>query len=140
MVDKFTKETRSYVMSQIKGKDTKPEILVRKYLFSKGLRFRKNDKRYPGSPDIVLPKYKTIVFVHGCFWHLHEGCKYAKMPKSNVDYWKPKLYRNRERDACNKKELEDMGWTVITVWECELKKDKVEQTLEDLYIKITSQQ
>ncbi len=140
MVDKFSKETRSRIMSQIRGKDTKPEILVRSYLFSRGLRFRKNDKRYPGSPDIVLPKYKTIVFVHGCFWHLHEGCKYAKMPKSNVDYWKPKLYRNRERDACNKKELEDMGWTVITVWECELKKDKVEQTLEDLYIKITSQQ
>ncbi len=140
MVDKFSKETRSRIMSQIRGKDTKPEILVRSYLFSRGLRFRKNDKRYPGSPDIVLPKYKTIVFVHGCFWHLHEGCKYAKMPKSNVDYWKPKLYRNRERDACNKKELEDMGWTVIIVWECELKKDKVEQTLEDLYIKITSQQ
>ena len=140
MVDKFSKETRSRIMSQIRGKDTKPEILVRSYLFSRGLRFRKNDKRYPGSPDIVLPKYKTIVFVHGCFWHLHEGCKYAKMPTSNVDYWKPKLYRNRERDACNKKELEDMGWTVITVWECELKKDKVEQTLEDLYIKITSQQ
>lgn len=140
MVDKFSKETRSRIMSQIRGKDTKPEILVRSYLFSRGLRFRKNDKRYPGSPDIVLPKYKTIVFVHGCFWHLHDGCKYAKMPKSNVDYWKPKLYRNRERDACNKKELEDMGWTVITVWECELKKDKVEQTLEDLYIKITSQQ
>lgn len=140
MVDKFSKETRSRIMSQIRGKDTKPEILVRSYLFSRGLRFRKNDKRYPGSPDIVLPKYKTIVFVHGCFWHLHEGCKYAKMPKSNVDYWKPKLYRNRERDACNKKELEDMGWTVITVWECELKKDKVGQTLEDLYIKITSQQ
>ena len=140
MVDKFSKETRSRIMSQIRGKDTKPEILVRSYLFSRGLRFRKNDKRYPGSPDIVLPKYKTIVFVHGCFWHLHEGCKYAKMPKSNVDYWKPKLYRNRERDACNQKELEDMGWTVITVWECELKKDKVEQTLEDLYIKITSQQ
>ena len=104
MVDKFSKETRSRIMSQIRGKDTKPEILVRSYLFSRGLRFRKNDKRYPGSPDIVLPKYKTIVFVHGCFWHLHEGCKYAKMPKSNVDYWKPKLYRNRERDACNKKD------------------------------------
>ena len=132
MVDKFSKETRSYVMSRIRGKDTKPEILVRSYLFSRGLRFRKNDKRYPGSPDIVLPKYKTIVFVHGCFWHLHEGCKYAKMPKSNVDYWKPKLYRNRERDACNKKELEEMGWTVITVWECELTPKRREKTLESL--------
>lgn len=139
MVDKFTKETRSYVMSQIKGKDTKPEIIVRKYLFSKGLRFRKNDKRYPGSPDIVLPKYKTIVFVHGCFWHLHDGCKHAVMPKSNVDYWKKKLYGNKERDERNQKELEEMGWNVITVWECQLKKDKLKQTLEELYVEITSE-
>lgn len=138
MVDTFSKETRSYVMSRIKCKDTKPEIIVRSYLFSRCLRFRKNDKRYPGSPDIVLPKYKTIVFVHGCFWHLHEGCKYARIPKSNVDYWEKKLYRNRERDKHNQKELEKMGWNVITVWECELKKDKVEQTLEDLYAQITS--
>ena len=138
MVDTFSKETRSYVMSRIKCKDTKPEIIVRSYLFSRGLRFRKNDKRYPGSPDIVLPKYKTIVFVHGCFWHLHEGCKYARIPKSNVDYWEKKLYRNRERDKHNQKELEKMGWNVITVWECELKKDNVEQTLEDLYAQITS--
>ena len=139
MVDKFTKETRSYVMSQIKGKDTKPEIIVRKYLFSKGLRFRKNDKRYPGSPDIVLPKYKTVVFVHGCFWHLHDGCKHAVMPKSNIDYWKKKLYGNKERDERNQKELEEMGWNVITVWECQLKKDKLKQTLEDLYVEITSE-
>lgn len=138
MVDTFSKETRSYVMSRIKCKDTKPEIIVRSYLFSRGLRFRKNDKRYPGSPDIVLLKYKTIVFVHGCFWHLHEGCKYARIPKSNVDYWEKKLYRNRERDKHNQKELEKMGWNVITVWECELKKDNVEQTLEDLYAQITS--
>lgn len=138
MVDTFSKETRSYVMSRIKCKDTKPEIIVRSYLFSRGLRFRKNDKRYPRSPDIVLPKYKTIVFVHGCFWHLHEGCKYARIPKSNVDYWEKKLYRNRERDKHNQKELEKMGWNVITVWECELKKDNVEQTLEDLYAQITS--
>ena len=139
MVDKFSKETRSYVMSRIRGKDTKPEILVRSYLFSRGLRFRKNDRRYLGSPDIVLPKYNTIVFVHGCFWHLHDGCEYAKMPKSNVDYWKKKLCRNKERDERNQKELEAMGWNVITVWECELKKDKREQTLEELYVQITSQ-
>ena len=138
MVDKFNKETRSYNMSQIKGKDTKPEILVRKYLFSKGLRFRKNDKRYPGSPDVVLPKYNTIVFVHGCFWHLHDGCKYAVMPKSNVDYWEKKLYGNIERDKRNQKLLENMGWTVITVWECQLKKDKQEQTLKELYNQIKS--
>lgn len=139
MVDRVSKETRSYNMSRIRGKDTKPEIIVRSYLFSRGLRFRKNDKRYPGSPDIVLPKYKTIVFVHGCFWHLHEGCKYAKMPKSNVEFWENKLYGNRDRDERNQNELEELGWKVITVWECELKKDKVEQTLDDLYIQIISE-
>ena len=138
MVDKFSKETRSYVMSRIRGKDTKPEIMVRSYLFSRGLRFRKNDKRYPGSPDVVLPKYRTVVFVHGCFWHQHEGCKYATMPKSNVEYWKKKLYGNRERDERNQRELEEMGWKVITVWECELKKDKREKTLVELYSQITS--
>ena len=138
MVDKFSKKTRSYVMSRIKGKDTKPEIIVRSFLFSKGLRFRKNDKRYPGSPDIVLPKYNTVVFVHGCFWHLHDGCRYATIPKSNVDFWKNKLYGNRERDERNEKELEAMGWNVIIVWECQLKKDKIEKTLDDLYIQITS--
>ena len=140
MVDKVSKEVRSYNMSRIRSKDTKPEILVRSYLFSKGLRFRKNDKRYPGSPDIVLPKYKTMVFVHGCFWHLHDGCKYARMPKSNVEYWKKKLYRNRERDERNQKELEELGWKVITVWECELKKEKREHTLEVLYSQITFEQ
>ena len=139
MVDKFSKETRSYIMSLIRSKDTKPEILVRSYLFSRGLRFRKNDRRYPGSPDIVLPKYNTMVFVHGCFWHLHEGCKRAKMPESNVDYWEKKLYKNRERDERNQKELKEMGWNVIIVWECQLKKDRIEQTLEELYAQITSQ-
>ena len=138
MVDKFSKETCSRIMSRIRGKDTKPEVLVRKYLFSRGLRFRKNDKRYPGSPDVVLPKYNTVVFVHGCFWHFHEGCKHGKIPKSNVEFWEKKLYGNRERDARNQRELKAMGWTVITVWECELKKDKREQTLELLYNQITS--
>ena len=140
MVDRVSKEIRSYNMSRIRSKDTKPEILVRSYLFSRGLRFRKNDKRYPGSPDIVLPKYNTVVFVHGCFWHLHEGCKYARIPKSNVNYWKKKLYRNRERDEHNQKELEEMGWNVIIVWECELKKNKCEQTLEGLYAQIIAKQ
>lgn len=138
MADKYSKETRSYIMSRIRGKDTKPEIIVRSYLFSRGLRFRKNDRRYPGSPDIVLPKYNTIVFVHGCFWHLHDGCKYATMPKSNVEFWEKKLYGNKERDERNQKKLESMGWRVFTVWECELKKDKLERTLEELYDKITS--
>ena len=138
MVDKVSKETRSYIMSRIRSKDTKPEVLVRSYLFSKGLRFRKNDKRYPGTPDIVLPKYKTVIFVNGCFWHLHEGCKYARIPKSNIEFWKKKLYGNKKRDKHNQKALEEMGWKVITVWECELKKDKCEQTLKGLYTQITS--
>lgn len=138
MADIHSKETRSYNMSRIKGKDTKPEVLVRKYLFSKGLRFRKNDKRYPGHPDIVLPKYKTIIFVHGCFWHFHENCRYAVMPSSNVDFWEKKLSGNRLRDEQNMKVLADMGWNVIVVWECQLKKDKRDQTLENLYIEIIS--
>jgi len=138
MVDKVSKEIRSYNMSQIKSKDTKPEIIVRSYLFSKGLRFRKNDKRYPGSPDVVLPKYKTVIFVHGCFWHLHENCKYAVMPKSNVEFWQKKLYRNRERDENNKNKLEELGWKVLIVWECQLKKHNIQQTLNTLYEEITS--
>ena len=138
MTDVHSKETRSYNMSRIKGKDTKPEVLVRKYLFSKGLRFRKNDKRYPGHPDIVLPKYKTIIFVHGCFWHFHENCRYAVMPSSTVDFWEKKLKGNRLRDERNKKALTEMGWNVIVVWECQLKKDKQDQTLENLYLKIIS--
>ncbi len=140
MTDVFDKEKRSEVMSKIRGKDTKPEIILRQYLFSKGLRFRKNDKRYPGSPDVVLPKYNTIIFVNGCFWHLHKDCKYARMPKSNVEFWQKKLYGNRERDKRNKKDLEEMGWKVITVWECELKKDKREETLKKLYDQITSKE
>ena len=138
MTDVHSKETRSYNMSRIKGKYTKPEVLVRKYLFSKGLRFRKNDKRYPGHPDIVLPKYKTIIFVHGCFWHFHENCRYAVMPSSNVDFWKKKLNGNRLRDERNKKALTEMGWNVIVIWECQLKKCKRDQTLEDLYLEIIS--
>ena len=136
MADAYSKETRSYIMSQIGSKDTKPELLVRKYLFSRGLRFRKNDRRYPGTPDIVLPKYRTIVFVHGCFWHLHPGCKYAALPSSNVDYWGNKLLGNCDRDKRNQKKLTEMGWKVIVVWECQLKKDIREETLDGLYKQI----
>lgn len=134
------REKRSYIISRIRSNDTKPEIFIRSYLFRRGLRLRKNDRRYPGSPDVVLPKYRTIVFVRGCFWHLHEGCKYYKIPNSNVEYWENKLYRNREREEQNKKELEDMGWIIITVWECQLKKDKREETLKKLYNQIVSQE
>ena len=137
-MDKVTLEQRSYNMSLIHGKATKPEILVRKYLFSRGLRFRKNDKRFPGHPDIVLPKYKTIVFIHGCFWHGHEGCKYFVMPKSNVEFWQNKIQTNIARDAVVKSKLEGLGWNVLVVWECELKKKTREQVLFTLYDKITS--
>ncbi len=111
-------------MSQIRSKNTKPEEIVRKYLFSEGFRYRKNDKRYPGRPDIILPKYKTVIFVNGCFWHMHDGCSKFVMPKSNIEYWKPKLERNKRHDIENKIALEKQGWKVIVVWECDLKKDK----------------
>lgn len=123
-------------MSRIRGKDTKPEILVRQYLFSEGFRFRKNDKRYPGHPDIVLPKYRTMVFVNGCFWHGHEGCKYYTVPKSNTEFWVSKIKRNQERDRSDREELEKNGWNVITVWECQLEKKVREETLKDLALRI----
>lgn len=125
-------------MSQIKSKNTKQEETVCKYLFSCGFRYRKNDKRYPGKPDIVLPKYKTVIFVNGCFWHKHEGCRYFVVPKSNTEFWMNKISRNVERDADNTKKLIDMGWKVVTVWECELKKEKREETLKELELKIKS--
>lgn len=119
-MDKFSKEKRSDIMSHVRGKNTKPEEAIRKYLFSKGFRYRKNDKRYPGKPDIVLPKYHTVIFVNGCFWHQHPGCKSATLPETNRDYWKAKLQRNVERDAVQIRQLEEMGWYVIILWECEI--------------------
>lgn len=132
-MDVHDKETRSYNMSRIKGKETKPEEIVRMYLFSKGFRYRKNDKRMPGKPDIVLPKYKTVVFVNGCFWHKHEGCKYFVWPQSNKEFWKEKIQGTVERDLRNRASLIDAGWHVITIWECELKPEKRESTLQNLY-------
>lgn len=122
-MDSLTPEHRSWNMSRIKGKDTKIEIKVRQYLFSKGFRFRKNDKRYPGKPDVVLPKYKTVIFVNGCFWHQHPGCVQSRLPKSNLKYWKAKMEKNVINDELHQKQLKEMGWTVKTLWECELKKD-----------------
>lgn len=122
MADNHSVKVRSYNMSRIRSINTKPEVVVRKYLFSKGLRYRKNDKRFPGKPDIVLPKYKVIVFVHGCFWHAHKGCPDYVLPKSNKHYWHTKLKRNSIRDAENINQLSNEGWRVIIVWECELKK------------------
>ncbi len=119
-------------MSRIKGKDTTPEVIVRRYLFSKGMRFRKNDKRLPGHPDIVLPKYHTVIFVNGCFWHGHEGCRYATVPKTNVSFWIQKIETNRDRDVIVCKELQNLGWKVLTVWECQLKRNEAEHTLETL--------
>lgn len=137
-MDNLTKEQRHKNMVNIKNKNTKPEELVRKYLFSKGLRYRKNVKTLPGCPDLVFPKYKTIVFINGCFWHQHENCRYAVMPKTNKEYWKKKLKRNIERDKSVQQELIKLGWNIITVWECELKKKQRDNTLESLYLKITN--
>ena len=131
-MDVHDKKTRSYNMSQIKGKNTKPEELVRKYLFSQGFRYRKNDKRLPGSPDIVLPKYKTVIFVNGCFWHGHEGCKHFVWPKSNEEFWKSKIETNIARDKNKTKTLEELGWNVLTVWECELKNKNKKDTLQNM--------
>lgn len=119
-------------MSRISGKDTKPEELVRKYLFSKGFRYRKNVHTLPGSPDLVLPKYHTVIFVNGCFWHGHKNCKYFVWPKSNTEFWRKKIEANMERDKRKKSQLEDMGWTVLTVWECELRPKERQTTLERL--------
>ena len=135
-MDVHDSKTRSYNMSRIKGKNTKPEETVRKYLFSQGFRYRKNDKRLPGKPDIVLPKYKTVIFVNGCFWHKHEGCKYFAWPQNNAEFWKEKIESNVVRDKKQYEELQDAGWRVIIVWECELKKKRKSDTLERLVDKI----
>jgi len=135
MSDKLTPEKRSWNMSRIKGKDTKIEVEVRKYLFSKGYRFRKNDKRYPGKPDIVLPKYHVAIFVHGCFWHRHEGCKDVTTPKTRTEFWLEKFDKNVKNDQIKQEKLRELGWKVIVIWECELKRsfqetmDKVEKEL-----------
>lgn len=136
MTDRITPEHRSWNMSRIKGKDTKIEVKVRSWLFSKGFRFRKNDRRYPGTPDIVLPKYKTVIFINGCFWHRHEGCRYATTPKTRTEFWINKFEKNVENDRKHKEELETMGWRVITLWECELKKNSFEDTMNFLMERI----
>lgn len=136
MSDVHSPDIRSYNMSQIKCKNTKPEELVRKYLFAHGYRFRKNDKRYSGKPDIVLPKYKTIIFVNGCFWHKHEGCKYFVWPKNNAEFWKNKIEQNVARDKNNYRLLQEQGWHIVIVWECELKPNNREETLKHLVLRL----
>lgn len=135
MADNHTKEIRSMNMSHIRSKNTKPEEIVRKYLFSKGLRYRKNVRKLPGCPDIVLKKYKVVIFVNGCFWHKHD-CGRFVWPSSNAEYWSKKINRNVERDAQNIALLTEQGWRVLIIWECQLKKKVAEQNLEMLYDKI----
>jgi len=138
MTDVMTPEQRSRCMAAIKGKDTKPEMLVRKFLFSKGLRYRVNNHKLPGSPDIVLKKYRTVVFIDGCFWHAHVGCKYYRLPKTNVNFWRHKIAMNIARDYSNTVDLKLAGWRVIRVWECDVRtKAKREATLENLFLSIT---
>lgn len=120
MVDTLTPEQRSERMSRIRSKDTSPEVALRKALHALGLRFRLHDKRLPGKPDIVLPRFKAVVLVHGCFWHRHQGCSVATLPKSNTAFWQQKFDLNVQRDQRNFEELNKMGWKIITVWECEI--------------------
>ena len=121
MADNHSNEVRSRNMSRIRSTDNKPKEIVRKFLFAQGFRYRKNDKKLPGKPDIVLPKYRTVIFVNGCFWHKHD-CPRFVWPSSNQDYWRPKILGNVERDKKNADQLRSQGWNVIVVWECELKK------------------
>lgn len=138
-MDVHNKEIRSYNMSRIKGKKTKPEEVVAKYLFANGFRYRRNVKGLPGTQDIVLKKYRTVIFVNGCFWHCHEGCKWFVLPETNAEFWKKKFDCNRERDKQNYKKLQDDGWNVIIVWECEIRHSDRKMRLETLVEEITWQ-
>jgi DNA mismatch endonuclease (patch repair protein) len=129
MADVHSVETRSYNMSRIRSKDTKPELTLRKALFANGFRFRLHDRKLPGKPDIVLKKYRTAIFVHGCFWHGHERCKYFVVPKTRTDWWLNKIMGNQKNDVAKKDALKKNNWKVIEIFECELKKDKLKQTI-----------
>ncbi len=130
MTDVFSKNKRSWIMSRVKGKDTKPEILVRSFLFKMGFRFRLHRNDLPGTPDIILPRHRKIIFVHGCFWHGHKNCTRSKRPAANKNFWKEKLNSNIERDQKNYKDLKNLGWEVLVIWECETKNS--EKLLEKL--------
>lgn len=130
-MDRHTKEQRRKNMQAIRGKDTKPEMIVRKYLFAHGFRYRLHDRRLPGTPDIVLPRYRCVVFVHGCFWHGHD-CPAFHWPRTNAGFWREKINRNKERDAAVEEALKGLGWRVETVWECDLHGERCEQTLCEL--------
>lgn len=133
MTDVHDSKTRSYNMSQIKSKNTKPEIFVRKYLHSKGLRFRLHNNKLPGKPDLTLPKYHTVIFVNGCFWHGHNGCKYFKLPETRTEWWREKIEETRKRDRSAKSLLKEKGWRVLVIWECDLKQDKRNITMSNTY-------
>ena len=133
MADIVSKIKRGEIMSRVRGKETKPEIAIRKYLFSNGFRYRKNVKRLPGTPDIVLPKYKVVIFVNGCFWHGHESCKLATIPKTRTDFWLSKIKTNIERDAEKNNSLMNLGWRVILIWQCEIK-NIINQSRKDSYL------
>ncbi|MEP7319705.1 MAG: DNA mismatch endonuclease Vsr, partial [Panacibacter sp.] len=132
MADVHSKEIRSYNMSRIKGKNTKPEMLVRTFLHAQGFRYKLHDKTLPGKPDLVLPKYKTVIFIHGCFWHGHAGCKYYVVPKTRTEWWLNKISYNIANDTKAVKALKKAGWKVITIWECNLKPARLEKTLISL--------
>lgn len=131
MADVHNQATRSYNMSRIKNKNTRPEMLVRKFLFARGFRYRLNDKKLPGKPDIVLPKYKTVIFVNGCFWHGHENCRYFKLPATRTEWWREKIEGNVQNDIKKHALLADAGYKVIVVWECEVKNKTVYSKLID---------
>lgn len=132
MADVHSAEVRSYNMGRIRSKDTRPEMIVRKYLFSHGYRYRLHDRKLAGKPDIVLKKFRTAIFIHGCFWHGHEGCKYFVIPKTRTEWWMKKIGVNIQNDDKNLNALKQAGWHTIVIWECELKNDKMGSTLENL--------
>lgn len=137
MADVHDKATRSYNMSRIKGKDTKPEILVRKFLFAHGFRYRLNVKTLPGKPDIVLAKYKTVIFINGCFWHGHEGCKYFVVPTTRTEWWLNKINETQKRDKEKEVQLNVLGWKVLTIWQCQLKNYNLPDLINNIIAQIT---
>ncbi|MGB7209126.1 MAG: DNA mismatch endonuclease Vsr [Pyrinomonadaceae bacterium] len=140
MADRFSKEKRSRIMASISATDSKPEIVIRKYLFGLGYRYRKNVKALPGKPDLVLKRFKTTILIHGCFWHGHDNCPAAAKPKSNSDFWIKKIHANKVRDARNLQALEKLGWNIITIWQCHVKnKAAFEQTMRKVAHKLSLQ-
>lgn len=134
MADVHDKKTRSFNMSRIRSSNTKPELLVRKFLFAKGYRYKLHDKKLPGKPDIVLPKHNTIIFIHGCFWHGHANCKYFTVPKTRTQWWTDKINTNKANDTKAIKALKKDGWKVIEIWECSLKPVKIEKALKKVLL------